>query len=179
MDPRERKDILGQWGARKPLPHELAEGRKVAEALEGSPVTGRPLTRRPRLFRPEADSYVASLGGPLPYMVRLREIERLEAEAERQLEERWRALAAEYADDPDGFAERWRRIAERWNFVEVNELIERHNRWYPVEARLPFDPRRRDYVKVGGRHYSRRPLDASWVLERFPPELRLAAAAGQ
>jgi hypothetical protein len=171
MDKRERKEILGQWGARRALPHELAEGRKVAEALEGSPLAGRALARRPRLFRTEADSYIASLGGPLPYMVRLREIDRLTAEAEAEVERRWRQLAVDCGDDPAVFASRWRRIAERWNFVEVNELIDRHNRWYPVEARLPFDPRRRDYVKVGGRHYSRRPLDASWILERFPPEL--------
>jgi hypothetical protein len=171
MDRRERKDVLGQWGARLQLPHELVESRKVAEALEGSPLAGRALPRRPRLFRTEADSYVASLGGPLPYMVRLREIERLTAAAEAELEERWRSLARDCARAPVVFASRWRLLAEGWNFVEVNELIDRHNRWYPVEARLPFDPRRRDYVKVGGRHYSRRPLDAAWILERFPPEL--------
>ena len=42
----------------------------------------------------------------------------------------------------------------------MNRLIETHNRWYPVEARLPMDVRRRDYVLVGGQPYTRRPLDA-------------------
>jgi hypothetical protein len=50
----------------------------------------------------------------------------------------------------------------------VNDLIDRHNRWYPIEARLPMDPRTRDYVKVGGRSYRREPLDAQWILDRFP-----------
>jgi hypothetical protein len=177
VDKRERKEILGQWGARRALPHELVEGRKAAEALEGSPLAGQALQRRPRLFRTEADSYVTSLGGPLPYMVRLREIERLTAEAETEVERRWRELAVDCDADSGVFAARWRRIAEAWNFVEVNELIDRHNRWYPVESRLPFDPRRRDYVKVGGQHYARRPLDARWILERFPAELRLARHA--
>jgi hypothetical protein len=62
----------------------------------------------------------------------------------------------------------WRRVAERWDFTEVNDLIERHNRWYPVEARLAMDPRSRDFVKVGGRDYRRDPLDAEWVLRLFP-----------
>ncbi len=31
-----------------------------------------------------------------------------------------------------------------------------------------MDPRTRDYVKVGGRPYRREPLDAGWILERFP-----------
>ena len=57
---------------------------------------------------------------------------------------------------------------ERWNFSEVNDLIDRHNRWYPVEARLAMDPRTRDYVQVGGRPYRREPLDQAWILERFP-----------
>ena len=55
-----------------------------------------------------------------------------------------------------------------WDFGEVNELIERHNRFYPIEARLPMDPRSRDFVKVGGRDYRREPLDASWILALFP-----------
>ena len=65
-------------------------------------------------------------------------------------------------------SERWRRLAERWDFGEVNDLIDRHNRYYPIEARLPMDPRTRDYVKIGGRSYRREPLDAQWILERFP-----------
>ena len=31
-----------------------------------------------------------------------------------------------------------------------------------------MDPRTRDFVKVGGRSYRREPLDAAWILERFP-----------
>jgi hypothetical protein len=134
-------------------------------------VAGKPLPVRPRLFKVEADSYIASLGGPLPYMARLREIERLTDQAEAALEARRRQLAQECDGDAAAFARRWRRAAQRWRFDEVNDLIARHNRWYPVEARLPMDVRRRDYVLVNGRPYSRRPLDADWVLGRFPPEL--------
>jgi hypothetical protein len=175
MDPRERKRILGQWGVRAQNVRELAEARKIAAEVEVSPGAGRPIQTRPRLFKLEADSYIASLGGPLPYMVRLREIDRLTAEIEAALERRWRALAGECRDDPAAFARRWRRAVERWSFDEVNDLIERHNRWYPVEARLPFDPRRRDYVLVHGEPYTRRPLDAGWALERFPPDLSTLA----
>jgi hypothetical protein len=31
-----------------------------------------------------------------------------------------------------------------------------------------MDPRTRDFVKVGGRHYRQDPLDAQWILSRFP-----------
>ena len=171
MDRRERQELLGQWGVREPTERELAEGKKVAADLDGSPAAGRPLPLRPRLFRPEIDTYVASLGGPLPYMQRLREIDRLTDEIAARLERHWRELAADCSHDGELFARRWRGIAARWRFDEVNDLIERHNRWYPVEARLPMDVRRRDYVLVNGQPYARRPLDAAWVLERFPAEL--------
>ena len=50
----------------------------------------------------------------------------------------------------------------------MNDLIDRHNRWYPVEARLAMNPRTGDFVPVGGRPYRIEPLDAGWVLERIP-----------
>lgn len=77
---------------------------------------------------------------------------------------------------PDEFPDVWRAVAEAWPFDEVNDLIDRHNRWYPVESRLAMDPRRGDFVLVNGRDYRLRPLDASWVLARFPASLDDAAA---
>jgi hypothetical protein len=38
-----------------------------------------------------------------------------------------------------------------------------------------MDPKTGDFVLLDGRPYRRRPLDAAWVLERFPPVLARAA----
>ena len=157
---RRPEDIIGEWGIRDVTPPSAAERERLAGEHDLNPLAGTALKRRIRRFRPEADRYLASLGGPLPYMQRLRRID-------DAIEEHVRRLAAayeEHRDDPEG----WRRVAERWNFSEVNDLIARHNRWYPVEARLAMDPRTRDYVKVGGRSYERTPMDADWILSRFP-----------
>jgi len=172
---KDREAILGEWGLREPTAREQAEQSMLDQDLEGSPLRGKPLHSRLRNFRPAVDRYVASLGGPLPYMRRLRQIE-LEQHA-RRLDEAWRELAAECGADRAEFARRWCLLAERWSFTAVNELIERHNRWYPAEARLPMDPRSGDFVLVGGRPYEREPLDADWILDRLPAELRLAAQA--
>ena len=75
------------------------------------------------------------------------------------------------------FGSEWLARAASESFYEVNDLIDRHNRWYPVESRLPMDPRRGDYALVNGRDYRLAPLDTDWVLERFPAELSSAAAA--
>ncbi len=160
MARRRPEEIIGEWGVRDVTPPSQAERAKLRDDAELNPLTGRPLPRRIRRFRVEADRYFASLGGPLPYMQRLRQIDDAIAAHEARLAEAY----AEHRGSPAA----WRELAERWDFGEVNDLITRHNRWYPTEARLAMDPRTRDYVKVGGRSYRREPLDAAWILERFP-----------
>ena len=166
MRQEERESLLREDVPRAETARERRQLAAIAEDLSSSPLRGRPLPLRLRNFRPAAEGYLASLGGPLPYMQRLREIDRLtEAHEEALAAERAR-LARE--DDGDAAVESWRQTAAAWRFDEVNDLIARHNRWFPVEARLPMDPRRGDFALVNGRDYRLRPLDAAWVLERFP-----------
>jgi hypothetical protein len=159
MARRRPEDVIGEWGVRDVTPASAVEREKLIAEVEVNPLTGRALKRRIRRFRPEPDRYLASLGGPLPFMRRLRQID-------DEIETQTARLAQAYAERRD--AASWRRVAERWDFGEVNDLIERHNRWYPIEARLPMDPRTRDYVTIAGRSYRREPLDAQWILDRFP-----------
>lgn len=162
------EEIIGEWGVRDVTPPSLRERKQLEAESELNPLVGRPLRRRLRNFTPDPTTYLASLGGPLPYMQRAR---RIDEEIERHLE-RLAEAHAELGHDPVA----WRRRAERWDFGETNELIDRHNRYFPIEARLPMDPKTRDYVKVGGRSYRRSPLDAAWILERFPAGPRARAA---
>jgi hypothetical protein len=157
--------------ASNPVERYLAE-KEIGE----NPLVGHPLPERPRLGRVELDRYLPALGGPLPYMQRLRRIEDEIAAHERALGEAWRALAHEYRGDPADFRRGWTGLATSWRFDEVNELIARHNAYYPAEARLPMDPRSGDFVPVLGRSYRRDSLDRAWILERFPPDLVAAAA---
>ncbi len=176
MQRREREAILGEWGVREGTARDLLQRRRLERDLQGSEGERRALSSRLRNFRPSVDRYVASLGGPLPYMVRLREIDHETLAHEERLERAWVELAEEVGGDADLFARRWCALAARWNFAAVNELIERHNRYYPAESNLPMDPTTGDFVLVGGKPYRKRRLDAEWVLERFPPLLTRAAA---
>ena len=171
MHELERKWILGQWGVRSESARERRDRITLERDLAGSPFAGQRVALRPQPFRPTAETYVASRGGPLPYMLRLRAIAEETAAHEEALGQIRDELASRCQGDEAGFARRWRRIASRWNFVAVNELIEKHNRYYPIEARLPMDPRTRDFALVNGEPYRRNFLDRAWILQRFPATL--------
>lgn len=147
-------------GAIRPETARDHEERRVLEAdLATSPVKGKPLRSRLRNFRPDAESAVRALGGPLAWMRRLRAIEDAYDQHVQQLDAAYRET------DPAD----WPRVAEEWDFSEINGLIAGHNKNFPAESRLPMDPRTRDFIPLNGRRYEREPLDADWILSRWPP----------
>ena len=152
------EEILGEWGIRDVTPDSERQRKQLEADREVNPLVGEPLRRRLRIVHPDPDNYIASLGGPLPYMRRLRQIEELTDEHLERLSRR-----PTPNEGPTGAGS-----PSAGNFTVVNELIDKHNRWFPIEARLPMDPRSRDFVRIAGRPYRREPLDAAWVLARFP-----------
>jgi len=168
MRRRERELIMKQGAVRADDPRDRRIAQALEADLEDSPLLHRRVRTRLRNFLPGADSYLASLGGPLPYMLRLREIADETRRHEEELARRRLELAAECNGDHAYFAQRWRELAASWNFAAVNVLIDKHNRYYPAESRLPMDPRTGDFALVNGERYTKRLLDADWILERFP-----------
>jgi hypothetical protein len=148
------------------LLEEQAEER-LREGLQLSDGRGKPLPRRYRVGAETVEGYLQASGGGLAYMQRLREIEDDLTRHAHDAARIRRSLATAYAREPERLDRVRRRVAAEWDFSRVNDLIERHNRFYPVEARLPMDPRTGDYAKVRGESYERRPLGASWVLARI------------
>lgn len=170
---------MNQGAVRGNDPREAELERSLAVDLEGSPVVGQPLQVRLRNFRPSAQSYLAAVGGPLAYMRRLRAIADETREHEEELARRRQELAVECDGDGRAFGRRWSELAESWNFSAVNELIEKHNRYFPAESRLPMDPRTGDFALVNGEPYSMPLLDRHWILERFPAGSRPAERPGR
>jgi hypothetical protein len=169
MERREREAIMRQGVSRPETPRERAQREALEEDLRDSPVAGKPLRRRLRNFRPGADAAIQALGGPVAWMRRLRAIELLISEHERRLADAREQLRASHPEDAD-FARAWNHLATLWSFRDVNDLIERHNRNFPAESRLPMNPRTGDFVPINGRPYTREPLDADWILARFPAD---------
>ena len=130
--------------------------------------TGRPVSRRALETQRSVDAYLRAGVRPR-WMERLIEFERGVAAHRHALERAYAGLREACGDDAGAFARRWRAVARSWRFEELNELIRRHNEWYPIERDLPMNPRTGDYVQVAGRSHRREPLGPEWVLAQFPP----------
>jgi hypothetical protein len=129
----------------------LPTERLLVEALdEQSPVRSHPLSRSAR------------------HIERMREIADELRVHDLRLECAYERIGDACGADDELFERRWRATVRGWRFDRVNELIRQHNEYYPIEARLPLDPRTGDYVLLRGRSYRREPVGPAWALERYP-----------
>jgi hypothetical protein len=129
---------------------------------------GRPLSHRAATTQRTVEAYLKAGVRPR-WMERVVEIDQGIAAEKRRLERAYRALQQECGRDGTLFARAWRDVVRGWRFdPALNGLIEQHNEWYPVERRLPMNPRTGDYVPVGGRSYRRPVLGPEWAFEQFP-----------
>jgi hypothetical protein len=176
VEKAERDLILRQGVVLPETPRQRRDRAALEDDLRAIPLTGEPLPVRARHFRPSAEAYLVATRGPLPYMLRLREIEQRTELHESDLRAAWHVLAADCVSDPARFRKEWVARVAGEAFDEVNDLIDRHNRWYPAESRLPMDPQRGDHALVNGRDYRLAPLDTDWALERLPADLSSVAA---
>lgn len=117
-----------------------------------------------------------AIGGAPAWSRRLKRIHDLKAATTAQLHYDWHHLATRARGSSTQFAADWQRHAERVNLEPINELIVRHNRYFPAEANLPMDVKTLDYVAFGGGDYRQPLLDAAWILAQFPPDHAAALA---
>jgi hypothetical protein len=151
----------------RPDEHSSVE-RLLESTLVDESGIGKPLSHRAATTPRTVEAYLKAGVRPR-WMERVVEIDQGTAAEKRRLERAYRAVRMEFGGDPAAFARRWLERVRTWRFdADLNTLIEQHNEWYPVERRLPMNPRTGDYVPVGGRSYRRPVLGPEWVLEHFP-----------
>jgi hypothetical protein len=118
-----------------------------------------------------------AMGGAPAWAVRLKKIEMLTEALLSELLDRWTALAYQHRAQPERFSTAWREHLSQFEFGLVNELIRRHNRYFPAEANLPMSPRTGDYVGWGGRDWRCSALTVEWAEREFPADIDRALAA--
>jgi hypothetical protein len=153
----------------------LEEEARIAESTPDPNAPGNLSEHVPSALIPLHERVRAlAVGGAPAWSRRLRRIHELSAGAAEQLGEAWRALARRRWNDATRFAAEWSEHARRFDFDQINDLVDRHNRFFPAEANLGMDVHTRDFVGLGGGDYRLKRLDADWILECFPPDLSAA-----
>jgi hypothetical protein len=139
----------------------MSPSRRTTETLD--PVRNFTLTTEERVR--------AVAGGPPAYVRRLRKIEDLDEGIVRVLTELC-AEARAKGLDVEPYA---RAAAPVRALARLNDLIARHNRWYPIEANLAMQPRTGELVDRTGQPF--RPMPARTLDELL--DRALAHRAGE
>ncbi len=113
----------------------------------------------------------AIVGGPPAHVRRKRAIEDMQAGIVRTLATLCDAATAR-GIDPRAHA---RERAPSRALESLRELIDRHNRWYPIEANLPIHPRTGQLVERTGEPWQ--PMSAPTLDELIGEALRRAMCA--
>src|SRR5688500_17302286 len=113
VEKAERDLILRQGVVLPETPRQRRERAALEDDLQTIALTGKPLPVRARHFRPTAEAYLVATRGPLPYMLRLREIEQRTEAHESTLRAEWLALAEACASEPGRFRSEWLARATR------------------------------------------------------------------
>jgi hypothetical protein len=158
---------------------DLRERRLLAD-LELSGRLGTPLEASSMPFIvPSEEISRAIVSGPPRFATRRRRIEQTVERLIVSARAAWLELATEQRASPSRFARAWHAWVARVELEQLNRLIDANNRYYPIEARLRIDIRTGAYITFDGQEYRYEPVDAAWLLARFPADLSRALAAGE
>ncbi len=100
---------------------------------------GDSLGRYPVNFKITLADRVRAAGGLPAHIRRKRRIEDLEEATLLALDELYEEALAEAGEDATRASVAFEAAARQVDLRLLNDLVDRHNRWYPIEANLPID----------------------------------------
>lgn len=103
----------------------------------------------PMNFKISLDARVRAAAGVPAYMRRKRRIEDLEDALRQALDEVYQEALDEAQGDASQAREELLKTAREMDLNLLNDLIGRHNRYYPIEANLPVDPKTGKFLVLG------------------------------
>ncbi len=145
----------------------------LRESIRASELEGKPLNLQSMPFTFNRDAAIAGMMGPPAWAVRLKEIHEGRTALAVQLDAAWGAYARR-CQAADEFARRWRAYVASLDLVPLNTLIEKHNEYYPIEARLPIVWPTGEYRVPTGVEYPQQLVTPEQVLDRYPADRDMA-----
>ena len=160
-------------GSRDGLSRRRARERWITEKIESFEIpgdlSGKPLKIPNRNFKIPLEERIQSRFGPPGFAVRARRIESAVQKLMRDLEEEYAELSNRLQKKPVEFSTRWTESVKSVDLDEINDLIEKHNKYYPLEAGLRQDPETGVYYMGSSPWKPQERLTPEKILKMFPP----------
>ena len=130
--------------------HDMSNNRATRDRLLGhqlashefdKDIIGKPLNIPEVNFTIPLEKKIQAVSGPPYYAIRARQIEQLTEHLMEDLTVQYRNMMDKFSDRPEIFASKWKESIKSVELDSLNDLIERHNKYYPIETNLPIDPR--------------------------------------
>lgn len=149
-----------------------ARDRMIREKLESHTFSdkriGKPLNIVSVNFTVPLEKTIMSYAGIPEYMQRAKLVEEKIAKIKSDLKLYYDKLKKKEGNNHIKFNRSWKKMLESYNFQEVNELINKHNLFYPQEANLRMDFDTGEYL-LGSDIWRKTPLfSVSLILEELP-----------
>lgn len=148
--------------------------KALRESLQASGRMGQQLNVLQSPHRLTAGEMVGGLFGAPAWSRRLKRIHDLSVALYDDLETAWGKHARRYRGKPEWFAKRWREYIEKTDLAALNEVIRKHNDYYPIEARIPIHQITGEYIVPPGIEHPKAEVTIEQLLREYPPDLDMA-----
>ena len=154
---------------------DIAQKHQIAQTLNhDNPYKGKPVYIHLPSFKITLDEYLKAMDGPPAWVMRLKRIEDWMDQTSARVHKDWVEMALENFDNSENFRREWMRFIENFDFSQINKWIGDHNEYFPIEANLPYDIRTGKMLYGGGPFRKKEFLGPDWLLDQFPPDIKLA-----
>ena len=163
-------------GGPRLTPRRQAEAESLLrEALRaGSSAPGPALNLQSSAMPVDHTLEITGLMGPPAWMHRLKRIEDGRAALMARIDAAWGEYACRYQGRPDEFTARWQGYIESLDVSALNTLIEKHNEYYVIEARIPVAYPSGEYVIPMGVEFPQRAVTPAALLDLYPADVDMA-----
>lgn len=154
-------------------------GEKLASQDIPEAIKGKPLQIPQFNFTISLENKVRSMFGPPYYARRARWIEDMTSRLMEDLVYEYANMADRFVDDPQAFAIHWNTLIYSLELDELNNLIEKHNTYYPMEAKLRIDPESGAPLVGSVPWEPLGKISCEGLLRTFPPDINVAFKHGK
>lgn len=149
-----------------------AKDQRVGKKLDSHEfpenLKGKPLKIRQKNFTVPLAKQVQSYHGAPEYALRARKIEDAIEELMKELSLEYFNMLNEFSNKPEVFAQKWEGLIDSLELNELNSLIEKHNKYYPVEANLHIDRSSGNYLIGATIWKEKEKITKDKLIKRFP-----------